>query len=443
MGALVVITRRALLAAALACTSCYSPSTVEGLPCSSDEACGSEHVCVLGYCRADIDDALADCGDGIQTQGELCYPLSGRVELTVGPSPLNDIAWADLDGDGLVDITTVSDAAAVVHLNIDGAFSPRPIEVQLTPANLATLDLPPVPEDLLIPIITTRVAVGDFTGSSFPDFVFAARIGVDVPKQLQKYQAVIEAPLWLVENDGMGMVPPLPVLPSATLNLGAVVLPEHALRTGDFDGDGQTDLLVAIEDDQGQVLHQWLRVDQRQFTAPVALPLPPTPTAAEVADIDQDGRTDVLVLQPELDELWWMLGPLDAPEPQRLSLSGPPIAMHVGAIDDAPGLDVALLFENERQLWSWRSGDWEMVAERTADPAVDIAASDLDGDGFVDLLTAATDGLAGFPGPQLGASVRFVNEGASRLEARRLDADDAPELVLSHPDGVTVRFAAP
>ena len=38
-------------------TACYSSSAVEGLPCTDDQACGPDHVCALGYCRAELDDA--------------------------------------------------------------------------------------------------------------------------------------------------------------------------------------------------------------------------------------------------------------------------------------------------------------------------------------------------------------------------------------------------
>ncbi|MCA9711836.1 MAG: hypothetical protein KDK70_38725, partial [Myxococcales bacterium] len=144
----------------------------------------------------------------------------------------------------------------------------------------------------------------------------------------------------------------------------------------------------------------------------------------------------------------WLLGPLDAAAPQRLELGAPAVAMHVGPLDDQPGLDLATLGLDPptRALWSWSGEGWVQATASAGPAALDVAGGDLDGDGWPDLLTAGPQGLAvhgGFAGPALGAAFVIVDEPASSIEVRHLDEDATPDLVLADPPRVVVRLASP
>ncbi|MCA9706441.1 MAG: hypothetical protein KDK70_11380, partial [Myxococcales bacterium] len=243
---------------------------MEGRPCAHDEGCGPDHVCALGYCRAELDDALAGCSDGHSATGEWCYPLSRRFELPLGEAKLRDMAWGDLDGNGLDDALILTDAGAMVHVNLGGGFNTDPLDVRLTPASLAPLGLPTPITELTLPILGRRLAVGDLIGGRLPDVAFTLEVAVEVPPELEPLRAAVEARLWLVDNRGDSVSEPIAI--PGTDPLGAGELAEGGLQTGDFDGDGRDDLLIATVDGEGAIL-RWLRGSDAGPLPPQRLPL--------------------------------------------------------------------------------------------------------------------------------------------------------------------------
>ncbi|MEM9459850.1 MAG: VCBS repeat-containing protein [Myxococcota bacterium] len=436
---------RSTLLLLLAASGCYADSAVEGLPCTDDRSCGPEHVCTLGYCRDQPEDALAGCGDGTLAVGEWCYPLSRRLELPLGDTAeLRDLAWADLDGNGLDDALVITAVATAAYLNLGGAFNANLLEVRLTPESLASLPLPEAAAELTVPVQPRRLTTGDFVGDALPDMVFALEVTAEVSPMFDPLREIIEAPLWIANNQGDSLSAPLPI--PATDPLGLAELPEGGLQTGDFDGDGRVDLVVVTTDDQGTTI-RWLRGSPQGPTSPQVVPLDGA-ARVMVADIDEDGRDDLIGLRRTMGMISWLRGPLDATTPERLDLGAPVTAIHVGPLDDAPGQDLAVLGQDPatRTLWSWTGESFAEATSREGPEALDIAGGDVDGDLVPDLLTVGPEGVmvqSGFTGPQLGAALVIVDEAATTIEARSLDDDAAPDLVLTDTRCVIVRLANP
>ncbi len=428
---------------AIALGGCFDDSALEGLPCSDDASCGSEYVCALGYCRAQLDDALAGCGDGIRSTGEFCFPLSRRVDLPIGDAELRAVGWADLDGDGLQDAMTVSDVATVVHINLGGAFNASVLDVELTPESLAPFGVPEPIAGLTVPARPTHLTLGDFTGDALPDAVFSLELPFEIPPEFEAVQEAVEASLWLADNQSVTMSPPMPI--AGTDPLGSATIPSDGLLTGDFDGDGRDDVLITTEDQDGSTL-RWLRGNDTGLGPPQLLPLQGSGPII-IADVDQDGRDDVVVLRRAAGVVSWLHGPLDS-SPMQQSLDAPVAAMHLAPLDDTPGLELATVGSepSTRQVWSWSGDGWTLAASREGPSASSLATGDLDGDGVVDLLTTGLEGImvhSGFAGPELGAPFIIVDEVAVRLETRQLDGDAAPDLVLRDAQRLVVRFANP
>ncbi len=420
---------------------CYDPNAVVGLPCSTDEGCGPDHVCAQGYCYAHPDDALAHCGDDERTPGEACYPLSHRVELPIGEGELREVVWGTLDDDGLEDALTLTDQTVVSHLNLGAAFSSTVIEVELCPASLATLELPEPFASMTLAVHARRLALGKIGSDQRDDVVATLIVTTPVPQQFEPLRALIEEQLWLVDNATGSTVTPHPVPRGAPL--GSLVIPRGGLQIGDFDGDGRGDLLVGGAGPDG--FEWWWLPDVDQGTTPArAIPLVDSGSPT-VADVDGDGRDDVVVPSNERDLVAIARGPLTA-EPEGFELASSPRSIHVGSFDDTPGLEIAVLLDGERQLWGAPAGMWTRLTTVEGPDALDIAAADLDGDGRADLLTAEAAGVTmhlGFDGPQFGAPFIVAGEPGVQLQARSLTDDDAPDLVTMGRERVVLRLAAP
>jgi Tfp pilus assembly protein PilF len=191
---------------------------------------------------------LRNNGDGTFTA---VHPFNGI-------SGLRGLAWVDLDGDGNPDAAMIDGSGTLhfFHNQRGGVFN----ELAL-PANL-----PPV----------KAVAVADVSSSGTLDLVALEQTGVLV--------AIARADeAWSVV--AIGNAPHVPA--------------EVRLRAADLDNNGAIDLLsvpVALSPGNSSGAFVWLNNGARKFTL---LPAPAgSPRVFDVADLNADGRLDLLGLSP-------------------------------------------------------------------------------------------------------------------------------------------------
>jgi hypothetical protein len=254
------------------------------------------------------------------------WPLFNRVLLNDGhggfiasslgtaPDRTYSAALADVDGDGHLDIVVSNDAPdrKLVYRNDGkGHFT-----------EFGTFGDPKWS--------TRYVTVADLNGDGYPDIVAANR--GDYPKT--------RTPSFVCLNDGKGHFPTCDALPteSATSIVAADLDGDGALdlfvphrdggqsiilwndgkghfptstkvgpvltwirmgAAGDFDGDGRLDM--AYIDEQKQTTYVIYNRGKRQFGEPEKLPGPTRPPyALAVADLNRDGRPDIVVGNVEM-----------------------------------------------------------------------------------------------------------------------------------------------
>lgn len=265
------------------------------------------------------------------------WPLYNRVPLNDGkgsftasnlgsaPDRTYSAALADIDGDGDLDIIVSNDAPdrKLVYLN-DGKG---------TFTEAGTFGSPNWP--------TRYVSLADLNGDGYPDIVAANRGNYpDLVDHKPGTGSKEPNPSFVCLNDGKGHFPSCEMLPteSATSIVAADLDGDGALdlfvphrdggqsiilwndrkghfptstkvgtaadwirigAAGDFDGDGRLDL--AIIDEQKQATFVIYNHGERRFGEPERLPGPPrAPYALAVADLNRDGRPDIVVGNVEM-----------------------------------------------------------------------------------------------------------------------------------------------
>jgi FG-GAP-like repeat len=217
----------------------------------------------------------------------------------------------------------------------------------------------------------------------------------------------------------------------------------RALASGDVDGDGDPDLVVANEEPS----ELWLNNGSGRFEA---VPFAPGNSwnwtfDAALGDVDLDGDQDLLLAREDGAELWLNDG-AGAFSESNAQVPDQSYTTSVGLCDvDADGDLDALALNGQVRLWLNDGTGMFTAAPSQVPPSYvseqcDGAFADVDGDGDSDLLLAGLDGWAGLwlndgQGSFIDASATLPDAQPWTLSALSigtgdLDGDGSPDFVL-------------
>ncbi|MGE3174815.1 MAG: FG-GAP repeat domain-containing protein [Planctomycetota bacterium] len=331
------------------------------------------------------------------------------LPVSVVGAPVQGAAVGDLDGDGFADL--------VVATRI-GSVTPPLVLLRGGPTSAMTLDMTSMPT--LLPFALWPVLL-DADGDGDLD-VLAGNSGFG---------------LRLLENVGGTFVDASASLPPISGGLQI-----HA--GADLDGDGRDDCAVARANGDVDVL--WGNGSGLSLASGVVTGAPVT--WLEPGDFDADGDLDLLAeVAGGLDVLWSLGGRQFAREPLVREAIG-----FFGAVDvDADGADDALFGTRlqpirTRCLWRARFEDVVQFAlQQLPNDGGLCAARDVDGDGITDLVTPSwievvvDRGLGGGAFERSRRSLPVASPGQPwRTELVDLDGDGDADLVLRTSDRVSI-----
>jgi hypothetical protein len=323
--------------------------------------------------RADVVlPASGGVNDPWQLQVYLHAPQSGgayRQPVFTGyahPGLASTIVAADLDGDHHPDLIVTLDASvqSLYILRNDPSAPGRFLQPQVL--------------DVSFP---SQVAVADVNGDGLPDIVIAADT-VMVALQDPDVPGTFLPPVTLYSNPNTSG-------PTSFVSIAA----------GDLDGDGTPDLVVADETSV-RVLYLVPGATPTVGSSAVLLTNPVVQNAGEtavaVADIDGDGRADVVVLDPALRVVGVLLQSTAVPG-QFLAAStyplpsGTGIKLLVADLDGDGHPDLLVGGNSALAVWLQNPQQPGKFLSATAYPvplyADGIAVADVDGDGLPDIVT--------------------------------------------------------
>ncbi|MFN8544702.1 MAG: VCBS repeat-containing protein [Candidatus Binatia bacterium] len=314
----------------------------------------------------------------------------GATPWTVlGTIPVTDptaVVLADLDGDGLRDIATTSFTTGQVLLarNLGGGAFAAPVAIAVPdgPIALAAADL-------------------DLDGRR--DLVVTSYVGGAVTALLQQPSPASrdcdasgvpdECELAGRDCNANGVPDPCDLVPPGDFAapVRSAVERAGAITTGDADGDGRTDVVVATSRLPYEV-HVFHGAGDGTVTPHAVFPVGTRPADVVAADLDGDGDLDVATSDAGDDRVSVL----------RLDGAGTTAAIATVGVGDAPGplLAVDLDGDGDRDLVVANTGDATVTTLRNAAgtftgeaPAgtagtsiFALAAGDLDGDGDADVI---------------------------------------------------------
>jgi hypothetical protein len=332
----------------------------------------------------------------------------------LSPVPLGDVLGeyqmalvaGDFTGDGVKDLAVVSasydkpDSVSIIPGNSQGTFnvlSTIPLGWFLDPTSITT---------------------GRFFGDSAWDLA-TADLNTDQVSLLQ--------------GDGMGGF----VLQSE-LSLGGAGTP-IAITTGDFTGDGESDLAVDLQGPNSVTVE--LNQGNGQFAPPDSVGLVPRNTPL-VADLNGDGVPDVTIVDGA-GAILFRQGVRDKPgsfEPPLTINSGFP-SRDIAAVNTSQGTLLASVDANDNRvsLFEYRDGFFSRVGSLATglEPA-QVVSADLDGDGEDDLIIRnAGDGtlsvyMSNGQGGFLSPISLAVGPGISDVSVADVNQAGLPDILLAN-----------
>ncbi|MBI3846339.1 MAG: VCBS repeat-containing protein [Planctomycetes bacterium] len=386
----------------------------------------------------------------------------GVVRRVDDNSVLNSIAVADLDGDGDLDLVVGDDSQG------DLRFSKLSVYLQSKPGCFSISPQGPFGGPILTDVPRT-VAAADLDGDGFVDIVSANFRGRNITVFHQDPNApgtfglvqeirgpvghTIRQPrsLAIADFDGDGRLdlavgdvsevslfvqdapghfddqtPPTPLVPSDGLPFSLTVV-----VASDVNSDGRPDIVAASDTSRFDSIVVFENMGNREFTDTRRLTAEiDNPTALAAADLNGDGRQDIVCTSADANTIALFFQAQDGTfgVPSVRPVGAFPRSVTVADLDGDGDLDVAaacltgmslaILYQESPGVFSAQPLLVTGMTQPMTQPR-NVAAADLDGDGFVDLV--ATD-------PDRG--------GLSLYLQRRPGAFDAPPKILGD-DAIT------
>jgi hypothetical protein len=377
---------------------------------------------------------LALAGSALAQPATNGFGFAGVEIFPVDPY-VSHLQSADFNGDGLKDLAMVNNLRAKIALlyNQTGTTNPATV-VAGVKRNLN--ELPPdarfrldsIPSEKRI----TSLAAADFNGDDRPDLAYYGDPRELIVLYNQGSNAWSAPKRWPLDDGQLSM---------------------NALTSGDLTGDGRVDLLLLAED------HLWLLPQQPAggLGEPVKVPLGTLASLAHIADVNQDGKNDLLLVQWDsptpirlrLQEAGGQLGPefyFKLPQIRALTCEpiepgGKPLLVGIALSSGRAQLSSFATRPAEPLAGALREGQFSVVPlAGTTRAARGLVWADVNGDQLPDLLAAEPESgqltlSLCLPGGALAAPHSFPSlTGISEVSVADWDGDGRAEVILLSPD---------
>lgn len=326
--------------------------------------------------------------------------------------PINSSALGDFDGDGSIDVFQASEGTNRVHFNLGGAtFS------EVTTG--------------FVGFNTNDVGLGDFDGDGDPD-AFLANAGTD-----QVYN----------NNRGGSSSTFLPFISGQSYSSGSAS--SSAVAIGDLDGDGKLDAYVANSSGDYFARNTTTSIGFASFSTSqpgISLSITGTNDVA-LGDLDGDGKLDAFLASDGPNRVLLNQGPSTLPlvnSGQTLG-SANSNSVSLGDFDSDGDLDAFVANDDGNRVWVNQGGDQDGTEGVFVDSGQSLGSSvsngvalgDLNGDGALDAFVANDDGnrvFFGFAGDPVDLSIsntvdrEFATAGTTLTYTITVTGDSETEL---------------